>query len=84
MESVSVNMIKDLGGNKYHDADYYWYSGGPGSATVSNLVYNSTTGILTGNYTLNLPATSSEGDITISNGTFSTKLSNVVSKMAAQ
>jgi hypothetical protein len=69
---------KDLGNNKYKSFSQY------GTTSVTNLIYNSSTGILTGNYTISEVATSSYGSLNIANGTFSTKLSNEVLRKGVQ
>jgi hypothetical protein len=77
-----MDTNKDLGNNNYQQISHFWNSNSPtGTGTVSNLNYNSSTGILTGSYSIDIPAASYSGSLTIANGTFSTKLSNVVYRM---
>jgi hypothetical protein len=79
--NFGMNTNKDLGNNKYQQISHYWNSNVSGTGTVSNLNYNSSTGILTGSYSIDIPAASYSGSLTIANGTFSTKLSNIVYRM---
>jgi len=76
----SIYTTKDIGNNKFQSIGHSDYS----STIVSNLNYNSSTGILTGNYSISIPSNSYSGSLNITNGTFSTKLSSVVARMAAQ
>jgi hypothetical protein len=69
----SVSMEKDLGNNTYHTVNFDNTTAGA-SCTVSALSYDSNTGIITGDYTLSLPADGTHGSFSITNGTFSTKL----------
>jgi hypothetical protein len=80
----NVSLKKDLGGNAYHSiyvdkSNEANYSGTP--CSVSNLSYNSTTGILTGNFNIDM----NDGLVifSIANGTFSTKLSQVILRTAS-
>jgi hypothetical protein len=83
--SFSINATKDLGNNKYQSISRSYYSGSPtGTATVTNLNYNSSTGILTGNYTVDFPSGANAGSLAIANGTFSTKLPNVVLRVGTK
>ncbi|MBX9851452.1 MAG: hypothetical protein K2X86_06800 [Cytophagaceae bacterium] len=85
LNSIAVEWTKDLGNNTFHRAYYYWSPSIPnGSATLTNLSYNATTGVLTGNFTISMNADSQQGNLSITNGAFSTKLSTIVARMAAQ
>jgi hypothetical protein len=79
VNSYYITLTKDLGGNKFHKVGIFSFDANTHPVTVSNLSYNSGTGILTGNYTISLPASAGAyGSFSITNGTFSTKLSQAV------
>jgi hypothetical protein len=80
--NIEFNLYtnKNLGNNKFQRISKSDYS----TTTVSNLNYNSTTGILTGNYLVSIITSTYSGSLYISNGTFSTKLMNVVARLGVK
>lgn len=82
LDSFGVIIEKNLGANMVHRVQLSPALGG--SATVSGLAYDAIAGVLTGNYTLTLDAGPNNGSFSVSDGTFSTKLTQVVPRRAAQ
>jgi hypothetical protein len=79
IDFFAIDLKKDLNNGKYYDGSFY-----TNTYAVSNLSYDSGTGILTGNFSVTIPASSDKGSLEITNGVFSTKLNHVVAKMSAQ
>lgn len=76
----SIDIIKDLG-----NSTYFEYSGSSQTPTISNLNYDAGTGVITGKFSVSCPSdvANGYGSLDITNGTFSSKISKVVAKMAA-
>lgn len=70
--NIYFKAIKDLGNHKAHLFDFDAYEE---TASVSNLTYDPNTNIITGNFTVNIPASVAHGPIIFTNASFSAKLS---------
>ncbi len=83
LNSVSIRFSKDIENNTYHVVNYYWSKNNlTGSATISDLSYNASTSIISGNFSIDIPANLPFlGKLTISNGTFSSNISRFVARV---
>lgn len=78
--TIVIRLSKDLGNNKVHSL--HLIEQVPNS-TLSNVSYDANTGILTGNFSINIPANSVRGPISVTNGSFAVKMVNFVGRKAA-
>lgn len=81
----SLQINKDLGNNKYLQTGATWdqEGGNGGSVTFSGLSFDASTSVLTGNFSASFPANESRGSLTITNGSFSSKIVNLVARESA-
>jgi|GEM_PF-3363039 len=76
INSITIQLTKDAGNGIFYQDTFGWSGGVGATTTISNLAYNSVTKIFTGNFTFSMPFKGS-ASINISNGSFSTYLSDI-------